>query len=72
MPTRNVNPFSRLEKILETGLDIVRNRFFTVLIVRQAGRRFRKLRLSYPFVGLVAGIVLLVAATGLWAPRLLL
>jgi murein DD-endopeptidase MepM/ murein hydrolase activator NlpD len=48
------------------------NRFFTVLILRQAGQRFRKLRLSYPFAGVMAALVVVLAFSGLYAPRLML
>jgi len=72
MPIRNTNPPGKLKEILKLGLNTLRNRFFTILIVRHAGQRFRKLRLSYPFVMAAVCLVLLLAASGLWAPRLLL
>jgi murein DD-endopeptidase MepM/ murein hydrolase activator NlpD len=50
----------------------VKNRFFTILIVRHAGGRFRKLRMSYPFVAVLALALVVLTATGLWAPRMLL
>ncbi len=48
----------------------MKNRFFTILILRPAGARFRKLRFSYPFVSLIALVAVLLGAAGLYAPRL--
>jgi len=50
----------------------MRNRFFTFLVLRHAGRRFSQLKVSYPFVIVVASAVVVLAAAGLYAPRLLL
>ena len=50
-----------------------RNKFFTVLILRNrnSGARFRKLRLSYPFVAASAALLTLLLVGGLYAPRLM-
>lgn len=50
-----------------------RNKFFTVLILRNrnSGPRFRKLRLSYPFVVASAALLTLLLVGGLYAPRLM-
>jgi murein DD-endopeptidase MepM/ murein hydrolase activator NlpD len=72
MRVRNAQSPWNLVQILRSGLDRVKNRFFTVLILRHAGRRFRKLRISYPFVVLIGTVLFALGATGLWAPRLLL
>jgi murein DD-endopeptidase MepM/ murein hydrolase activator NlpD len=48
-----------------------RRRFLTVLILTARRPRFRKLRLSYAFVGAGSALSVALLATGLWAPRLL-
>jgi murein DD-endopeptidase MepM/ murein hydrolase activator NlpD len=50
----------------------MKNRFLTVLILRHAGPRLRKLRLSYPFVAVLVLVLAMLALTSLYAPRLLL
>ena len=47
------------------------NKFFTVLILRSSGPRFRRLRMSYPFVSTAAALLLVLMVSGLYAPRLL-
>jgi murein DD-endopeptidase MepM/ murein hydrolase activator NlpD len=49
----------------------MKNHFVTVLILRHAGPRFRKLRVSYPFLVALGPLLVLLVATGLYAPRLL-
>lgn len=51
----------------------MKNKFFTVLILRHrsAGPRFRKLRMSYPFAAAATAILLVLIVSGLYAPRLL-
>ena len=51
----------------------MKNKFFTVLILRNrsAGPRFRKLRLSYPFAAAATALLLVLVVSGLYAPRLL-
>jgi murein DD-endopeptidase MepM/ murein hydrolase activator NlpD len=49
----------------------MKNRFVTVLILRHAGPRLRKLRISYPLVVALGPLLVLLVATGLYAPRLL-
>jgi murein DD-endopeptidase MepM/ murein hydrolase activator NlpD len=48
------------------------NRFFTLLLVRHARPRFRKLRLSYAFVAAAAATGTLVLVAGLMAPGMFL
>lgn len=48
-----------------------RTRFITVLILRHAGPRLRRLRLSYPFAAALVLLLALVLLAGLYAPRLL-
>jgi murein DD-endopeptidase MepM/ murein hydrolase activator NlpD len=49
----------------------MKNKYFTLLILRHAGPRFRKLRLSYPFAVVAAAIVFVLGASGLYVPHLL-
>jgi murein DD-endopeptidase MepM/ murein hydrolase activator NlpD len=50
----------------------MKSRFLTVLILRDAGPRLRKLRISYPFVAALVLLLAVFAVTTLYAPRLLL
>jgi murein DD-endopeptidase MepM/ murein hydrolase activator NlpD len=50
----------------------MKNRFLTVLVLRHAGPRLRKLRVSYPFVAVLVLLACALALTALYAPRLLL
>ena len=50
---------------------MTKRRFFTVLILRPSGRRFRKLHLSYGFVAAATALTLCLLGAGLFAPRLL-
>jgi murein DD-endopeptidase MepM/ murein hydrolase activator NlpD len=49
----------------------MKRRFFTVLVLRHSGPRFRKVRVSYAFVGTAALVALTLTLAGLYAPRLL-
>ena len=51
----------------------MKNRFFTVLILRNrnAGPRFRKLRMSYLLAATATALLLILMVSGLYAPRLL-
>jgi murein DD-endopeptidase MepM/ murein hydrolase activator NlpD len=48
-----------------------RRRFFTVLILRPTGAKFRRLHLSYGFAAATTMLVVVLVAAGLVAPRLL-
>ena len=52
----------------------MKNKFFTVLILRNrnAGPRFRKLRMSYPFAATATALLVVLMISGLYAPRLLM
>jgi murein DD-endopeptidase MepM/ murein hydrolase activator NlpD len=63
-------PLTKTDSVRERAM--MKRRYLTVLVVRHAGARFRQLRVSYPFVAIVLLAAAVLAAAGLYAPRLLL
>ncbi len=48
----------------------MRNKFYTILVLRHAKPRFQKLRLSYPFILSVAALAVVLTLAGLGSPHL--